>query len=355
MRLGSGGSALWTANARDAMLTLTEETAGNGIVTNLTYDPHVERLTGISAGSSGAVQSDSYTWDTVGNLTQRVDSNKSVTEAFTYDALNRMLTADITGGVSKSYAYDATGDIVCKSDLSACSGSSPNYSYPASGAGSVRPHAVSSITGTLNNGAGTGGVITNPTFSYDSNGNMLSETGTGSIGRTLTYTAFNVPATVANGSSTLSFTFDSNHKRIVQTAPEGTTVYLNAGGVRCEKFTASGAGAVTWRNYVIADGSIKAIYNEAGNTSGPNWGGGTHWDSFTWTSSITGATPLYLHQDHLARWSRSAGAAARWSNATPTIPGASAATPTEPTMPTMRSPARPRAAIPSRSISPTWR
>ena len=50
---------------------------------------------------------------------------------------------------------------------------------------------------------------------------------------------------------------------------------------------------------MIADGSIKAIYNEAGNTSGPNWGGSTHWDSFTWTSSITGATPLYLHQDHL--------------------------------------------------------
>jgi len=162
---GVGGAALWTANARDALSNLTEETAGNGIVTSLTYNPHVERLTAISAGSGGGVQLDGYAWDTLGNLSERVDYNNYVTETFGYDALNRMTAANISGGVSKTYAYDATGNLTSKSDVG-------TYSYPA--AGSARPHGVTSISGSVDNGTGTSGVIYNPTYSYDNNGNLTS-------------------------------------------------------------------------------------------------------------------------------------------------------------------------------------
>lgn len=36
------------------------------------------------------VQHLAYGWDRVGNLTSRTDNNQSLTEAFTYDALNRL-------------------------------------------------------------------------------------------------------------------------------------------------------------------------------------------------------------------------------------------------------------------------
>ncbi len=82
-----------------------------------------------------------------GNLTSRADNTETVTESFTYDALNRVSTGTIAGGVAKSFTYDAIGDIVTKSDVGG------TYMYPASGAGSVRPHGVTSISGgTVNNG-----------------------------------------------------------------------------------------------------------------------------------------------------------------------------------------------------------
>jgi RHS repeat-associated protein len=244
----------------------------------------VERLTAISAGSGGGVQLDGYAWDTVGNLSERVDYNNYVTETFGYDALNRMTAANISGGVAKSYAYDATGNLTSKSDVG-------TYSYPA--AGSARPHGVTAITGSVDNGTGASGVISNPTYSYDANGNLTS-----GGGRSLTYSSFNVPTSITSGSSTLSFTFDSYHKRITQTAPEGTTVYLNGGGIQSEKYTNASTGVVTWRHYIAADGVIKAIYTQTGSTGAPQWGSVT-WDAFNWTSSVASSTTYYLHQDHL--------------------------------------------------------
>ena len=66
----------------------------------------------------------------------------------------------------KSYAYDAMGNFTSKSDVGA-------YGYNPAGPEAVQPHAVMSITGTING-------MTNPTFSYDPNGNM-----TGGAGRTI--------------------------------------------------------------------------------------------------------------------------------------------------------------------------
>ena len=48
----SGGSQVyWTANTRDAELRLTQQTAGNGVVTTQSFDPLTDRLTSILAGS----------------------------------------------------------------------------------------------------------------------------------------------------------------------------------------------------------------------------------------------------------------------------------------------------------------
>jgi YD repeat-containing protein len=149
-------------------------------------------------------------------MTYRADAAQGVFERYCYDALDRLTRSALavgsdpgaacTGGTIKTIAYDALGDITTKSDVG-------TYTYPAAGA--PRPHAVSSIAGTVN------GVL-NPAYTYDANGNM-----TAGAGRTVTPTAFNMTASVVQGTTTIALTYDDTHNRITQAAPSGTTTYLN--------------------------------------------------------------------------------------------------------------------------------
>jgi YD repeat-containing protein len=54
------GQVYWTANALDHEQHITQETAGNGIVTSRTFDITTGRLTSVVAGTGNAVQSMSY-------------------------------------------------------------------------------------------------------------------------------------------------------------------------------------------------------------------------------------------------------------------------------------------------------
>jgi hypothetical protein len=85
---GPGSQVYWTANARDAELRLTQQTAGNGVVTTQSFDALTDRLTAILAGSGNVVENFSYTYDVLGNVLIRSDANESLTETLTYDNLN---------------------------------------------------------------------------------------------------------------------------------------------------------------------------------------------------------------------------------------------------------------------------
>jgi hypothetical protein len=63
----AGGVAYWTANACDAELHLTQQTAGNGVVTGQGFDPQTGRLQTILAGAGNIVENFSYTYDVLGN------------------------------------------------------------------------------------------------------------------------------------------------------------------------------------------------------------------------------------------------------------------------------------------------
>jgi uncharacterized protein RhaS with RHS repeats len=156
--VGPGGLAYWTANTRDAELRLTQETAGNGVVTTQSFDAQTGRLMDILAGTGNIVQNFSNTYDVLGNVLTRADANESLTETFTYDNLNRVTSATVSASVAvpvKTFTYDATGNLLSKSDVG-------NYNYPL--AGSALPHAVMSTSG--------GAVSTS--FTYDPNGNQTS-------------------------------------------------------------------------------------------------------------------------------------------------------------------------------------
>jgi RHS repeat-associated protein len=290
----------WTANARDAELHLLQATAGNGVVTNQSFNADTGTLAGIcatpdSGTCDGATANFSYSWDTIGRLTSRIDSDESYTENFCYDSLNRLTnyavgsscTSASSGYIAKTVGYDALGDITSKSDVG-------TYSYPASGASSVRPHAVSGITGTVN------GVV-NPTFTYDANGNMLS-----GDGRTMTWTSTNMASSVTEGTTSSAFVYDGNNNRLQQcvpscTSPTTTTTYFN------DPFTASmeeqvvSGSTTTWHDYIKADSGIVAELFTTSGTTTPYYFNGDHLGS---ASVLTNASAAVTERDSYDPWGK---------------------------------------------------
>jgi RHS repeat-associated protein len=125
----------------------------------------------------------------------------------------------------KSLTYNAIGNILSKSDVG-------TYAYAAPG--SPSPHAVMSISGST----------LSTTFSYDPIGNQ-----TAGLGRSITWTSYNMPASSTQGTQTISFQHDVDHQRIKQVRQDGTTLYINAFGVGAELFGA-GTGAARWTDYL---------------------------------------------------------------------------------------------------------
>lgn len=283
----AGGQTYWMANARDAELHLLNQTAGNGVVTAQTFDANTGRMTAVQAAVGGgtAVASFAYAYDVLGDLSSRQDANESLSESFTYDLLDRVLTAAISGGASKSYAYDAVGNITFKSDVG-------TYHYPAAGA--AHPHAVQTVTD------GSGNQVM-PAFAYDADGNQT----TGG-GRTIAYTSFNKPSSITLGTKTISFAHDPEHARLKQTAPEGTTLYLGAFGIVVERFTGSGGGG-TWNEYLTVEGRMIGVRFE-GSTVLTRYFVADHLGSVAVIADETGAVLERLSYDVWGRRRFPAGA-----------------------------------------------
>ena len=106
--------------------------------------------------------------------------------------------------------------VECSAESIPRSSGSGNYSYPASGAGSVRPYAVKSITGLVNG-------FLNPNYKYDANGNLTCMytgancTGAGIIRDTNTYWSFDMTKTVSEGTTGLDFQGRKPAKRLAET------------------------------------------------------------------------------------------------------------------------------------------
>ena len=265
----NGGTKFWTlpTTGIDAEGRVLNETLGNLTTTQRKYDNLTGLLTDIdTTGPLGTVQNSNYSYYSgVPNLKTRdsLVTGANYTETFTYDELNRVLSANITGGASKAFTYDSLGNMLTKTGVG-------TYTY---GSATVRPHAVTKVTGTLN------GVVA-PAYVYDNNGNLTS-----GAGRTLSYTSFNLPKSVTLGTASQSYYYDPEHVRFAMT--EGTankTVYLNPrwdAGTHFEKET---KGAIDeYKHFIYAGGKPVAMYVVKRDN----------------TAKINSTYTRYLHTDHL--------------------------------------------------------
>lgn len=161
---------------------------GNGHWTKRDYRAEDGVLTAIKTGTlSGTtvtpvVQNLAFSFDGLGNLVQRTGGG--LTESFTYDLLNRLLTSAVAGQSARQTSYSPNGNIASKQDVTgAASGA---YAY-----GSGKPHAVTSAFGYA--------------MTYDANGNLSTRSGNGKTWQTR-WAGFDKPRWLAMDSSGSDFT-----------------------------------------------------------------------------------------------------------------------------------------------------
>lgn len=229
------GYTYWTASKRNARGQLESIAYGNNLTTNVTYNAQKGYITDIA---TTGIQSWSYTFNTVGNLTDRRNNLRNLNEHFEYDELDRLVKVSHNNVLKQEMRYDAMGNLTYKT-----------------GVGSL--------------------------FIYQNGTNRLvSVTGGGYNPRAwdeITYTAYNKVSYIRSGADSQSILYGpaQQRKKTVTVVDGITETKYYCGGLYEEVQKGSEIKKI---NYIFADGEAIAIFEQ---------------------STINGDKLLYLHKDHL--------------------------------------------------------
>ena len=256
---------------------------GSQVRVTATLDDATRRLTKAEVhtehpGTPGTFDeklTEEYAYNPAGNLTSIIEKAAGTVvsnQCFSYDHLARLTEAwtktiaDCAGTPAAAgpdpywltFTYDPTGN---RTQQVSHAGTpvTTNYTYPASGATSVRPHAVSSATivggGTVN-------------YSYDNVGNTTSRPDT-SGQQTLTWDEQGHLAALTQGADNYSYLYDADGNRLITRDPTGKTLYL-PNGMELRYTTATGTTSCI-RHYSHL-GAVVGVRTPAGLT----WQTGDH-------------------------------------------------------------------------------
>ncbi len=274
--IARGTLVLWQATAQDAAHRVTAATLGNGLKIARDYNPYTGYLSfgGLTNAQNQTQLSESYNYDALGNVKQRAQywpdaGLVGFTEDFSYDDLNRLTTATVTGQPIQNFRYDAVGNLLSKTGVG-----TGDYVYAP--AGGRLPHAVKSIPGI-------------GTLDYDINGNLLS-----GAGRALSWTSFDMPRSISKGSESSIFMYGPEHQRARQERNDGTTTYY-AGAMEVEVK----GGAATVKTYWPMGLGVE-IDKSTGSTA-LNW---THLDRLGSVVAISDAAGTVKEQLAYDSWGK---------------------------------------------------
>lgn len=300
----TAGSLLWQAQSYNAWGKPERQDYGNGVSNRALYEAASGRTTDLLAGvgSATSVLNYHYTWNSLGQLTQRSDANGdgntgAVSDTYTYDSIGRLQQYQVDApGVPNltrtvTLQYNALGMLLYKSDVGV-------YSYGAQATGGVKPHALQSVAG-----------ASATSYSYDANGNLIAATA-GKY-QSISYTSFNLPDSQTglqgpSGSPKYTWVYDENHQRIRETrvvAGVTRTTWSqhpdNQGGLSFECDSASNTNCASadtsQRHYLSAGGvSIGVLVS-----SGPLPTLAANQTTPPTISTITLVKVEYWHKDHL--------------------------------------------------------
>ncbi|MCA9955584.1 MAG: hypothetical protein KC434_12735, partial [Anaerolineales bacterium] len=205
-----------------------------------------DRVVEETAGTGNAFPDFTYECDKVGNISKltTLSTAGTYTQTYTYDDLNRLLTASATGGVanySQTYAYNQIGN------MTSFAGTAYGYNDAA------HKQAVTHLGGVQK-------------FWYDANGNMTSR-----IDGTTTYTQLfdvenRLTSVTPSGGSATTFAYDANEIRTKTVQPGGMTTYFPFPGY---EETVNGANTIKRSSYSFA-GQTVAMQVSGDPVSGNN-------------------------------------------------------------------------------------
>ncbi|NJK93544.1 MAG: hypothetical protein HC905_00205 [Bacteroidales bacterium] len=235
VKRSDNNATIWKANQMNSFGIYSQYQFGNNLTTYKTYSP----LGVLQSIQTGTVQSLTYSFDPgTMNMTGRNDILRGLSEAFSYDNLNRLTS--ITGPSAQSSTFDDKGNITWKTDVG-------NYSY------ATLPHAVSGV--------------------QNASGLIPSTT------QKISYTCFNKVDTILEGVYRLKVFYGSTRQRnsakLYQNGTLQKTIHY-VGNYEKEV----GGGNTRQLHYITGGDGLAAIY-EINNGTGNMY---------------------YLHSDHLGSY-----------------------------------------------------
>ncbi|MBC3879965.1 VCBS repeat-containing protein [Undibacterium sp. LX40W] len=220
-----GYQVLWQANDMNARMQLQAASLGNGLAVKRDYFQATGYLQSAKLlyGTEAKLE-EAYTYEKLGNVMTRMQSwaaslnnepPQFFSEGFSYDVLNRLETATISGMPTQTFTYDDIGNLKSKTGVGQGTyvyTTQGTAGYDASTGASVRrPNAVQSIPGI-------------GSFVYDDNGNLIN-----GAGKEVSWTSFDMPYVMKKGSENSTFYYGADHQRVKQTRNGDVTIYYAAG------------------------------------------------------------------------------------------------------------------------------
>lgn len=247
--------------AVDVFGNITSQQLADGVInTQRTFNPVTGLLERIFTTGNGELQDLRYQWSSRGNLLNRkrfFNLSLQQQEDFTYDALSRLLHAEVVGGDYTATTYDAFGNLQTKNtydsnDQLISDASVGTYTYHSGGR-----NALASTT------------IGNVSYAYDGNGNIESQTRNGLTERLLQHTTFDKPYYIEkNLQFSTEFWYGPDRGRIKRhdhnmvSGSSTTTWYLGS----LEKIVES-SGVIKLKRYIGGVAIETSIFADASDTT----------------------------------------------------------------------------------------
>ncbi len=190
-----GTNPLKTFNTVNAFGDVEEEVYGNSVVSNRSYNADTGHLESIATAGASQIQDNQYLWRSNGTLESRLVNDGAVSkrESFSYDALNRLVSAQtaLDGAVQRTLTtqYDKLGNILAKTSSHPGDTNVTGYQYGQGG--SAGPNAVSQ--------AAIGGVAHD--LYYDANGAITYYDAASGDDKWITWNARQLPTEITVGDS----------------------------------------------------------------------------------------------------------------------------------------------------------
>lgn len=243
------------------------------------YDDHDSRLLETwlmrAEGTPLEVERTNFGYDPAGNVTRETKTrfaSASETQCYNYDALVRLRTAwtatdgcttqpsanngaTVGTGLTDGTAYWTDWDLdpignrtkQTQHGLGGAADTVTTYTYPPSGAGSVRPHALLS-TSTTGPGANTA------SYTYDNAGNTKTRVLPGGT-QDLTWSPTGKLTTVTAPGQTTNYVYDADGNQLLRRDPGATTLFLH----NTELTLNTSANTVSGKRFYNLTGGAQAI------------------------------------------------------------------------------------------------